>query len=150
MRVIPSISELLFGLLVLLPFTVCSQNWEPDFDEALVKAAEQDKHMLLVFSGSDWCAPCIKLNRTIWQSEEFKRYANQKFVLYKADFPRKKKNKLPLSVSGKNKELAAKYNSKGFFPLVLVLDKDSKILGTTGYQKVSPTKYIQLLDGFLK
>ncbi|MEM1258597.1 MAG: thioredoxin family protein [Bacteroidota bacterium] len=130
--------------------TMLGQKWESNFDTALTKAAQEDKPLVLVFSGSDWCAPCIKLNRTIWQSEEFKKYAAQYYVLYKADFPRKKKNLLPPETLGKNKELAAAFNSKGYFPLVLVLDKNSNILGTTGYQKYGPKEYIQLLDSFLK
>ena len=137
-------------ILLLLPVLVIPQDWEPDFDTACSKAAQEDKPLILVFSGSDWCAPCIKLDRNIWQSETFKNHAAHNYVLYKADFPKKKKNQLPPKVLGKNKELAARFNSKGYFPLVLVLDKNSNILGTAGYERFGPKKYIQLLDSFLK
>lgn len=139
-----------FCVLLLLPIFGISQGWEPDFDIALSKAAQENKSLILVFSGSDWCAPCIKLDRNIWQSEAFKNHAAQNYVLYKADFPKKKKNQLPHEVLGKNKELAVRFNSKGYFPLVLVLDKNSNILGTAGYERFGPKKYIQLLDSFLK
>ena len=105
---------------------------------------------LLYFTGSDWCAPCIRFKRNILDSEDFKDYANSHFVLYNADFPRKKKNLLPPEILGKNKELAAIFNPKGYFPLVLVLDKYSNVLGTVGYKKHRPKAYIQLLDSFLK
>ncbi|MEO0573553.1 MAG: thioredoxin family protein [Bacteroidota bacterium] len=135
-------------------FFICTaalgQKWESNFDTALSKAVTEDKPLILVFSGSDWCAPCIKLDRSIWQSEEFKNHAAQNYVLYKADFPRKKKNLLPPEILGRNKELAATFNSKGYFPLVLVLDENSNILGTTGYKRYGPKKYIELLDSFLK
>ncbi len=134
----------------LVPLWGFSQGWESNFDVALSKAAKEDKPLVLVFSGSDWCAPCIKLDRTIWQSDVFRDYATQNYVLYKADFPRKKKNQLHPEILGKNKELAAEFNSKGYFPLVLVLDENSNVLGTTGYKKYGPKKYIQLLDSFLK
>lgn len=140
----------LFCIVIVLPLLCFSQYWEPDFDTALSKATQEDKPLILVFSGSDWCAPCIKLDRTVWQSDEFKKHAAQNYVLYKADFPRKKKNLLPTEILGKNKELAAEFNSKGYFPLVLVLDEKTNILGTTGYKKYGPKKYIQLLDSFLK
>jgi hypothetical protein len=44
-----------------------------------------------VFSGSDWCAPCIKLDKSIWQSTEFKEYAASNLILERADFPKKNK-----------------------------------------------------------
>ncbi len=50
--------------------------------------------MLLVFHGSDWCAPCIKLQKKIWQSEQFKTYSKESLVIVKLDFPRKKANQL--------------------------------------------------------
>jgi len=137
-------------LLVLMSRSTFGQKWESSFDGALSRAAQEDKPLVLVFSGSDWCAPCIKMDRTIWQSEEFKSHSAMNYVLYKADFPRKKKNQLPVEILGKNKELAAEFNSKGFFPLILMLDKNSTILGSTGYQKLDPNAYIQLLDSFLK
>jgi len=137
-------------LLWLVPLMGIAQEWERDFNTAQSKAHQEGKPLILVFSGSDWCAPCIKLDRNIWQSEVFRKHAAQSYVLYKADFPRKKKNQLSPDVLGKNKELAAQFNSRGHFPLVLVLDQDSNILGTTGYKKYGPEKYIQLLDSFLK
>ena len=71
-----------------------SQEWQTSFDAAIRLSQQEDKPIVLVFSGSDWCAPCIRLKRNILESEEFKSYAAENYVLYNADFPRKKKNKL--------------------------------------------------------
>jgi len=129
---------------------VTAQNWEASYGEALLKSKEQDKPIVLIFSGSDWCAPCIKLERLIWQSEKFVAYADQNYVLYKADFPRKKSNPLTEVQALKNKTLAAKFNPKGYFPLVLLIDGAEKVLGETGYQKLSPEQYISHLNSFLE
>ena len=142
--------KLLFICLLYLPVTVCAQEWTDDFIDAMAIAQQENKLIILVFSGSDWCAPCIKLDREIWQSDEFKTYANQNVVLYKADFPRKKENKLIDQLVQQNKELADRYNPKGYFPLVLVLDTNGNILGETGYQKTSPKAYIAHLNSFGK
>ncbi len=142
--------KLLFIWLLLLPIVLCAQDWKESYVDATNKAKEENKSIILVFSGSDWCAPCIKLDREIWQSEEFKTYAKQNVVLYKADFPRKKENKLKDQLVQQNKELADRYNPKGYFPLVLVLDNNGNILGETGYQKTSPKAYITLLNSFGK
>ena len=70
-------------------------------------------------------------------------------MLYRADFPRKKVNQLPQEQLNQNKELAERYNTKGYYPLVLVLDKSEQVLGKTGYQKISPKAYIDVLNSFL-
>jgi thioredoxin-related protein len=125
-----------------------SQNWKSSFEEAKSQAIAENKNILLVFSGSDWCAPCIKLDKTIWQSAEFKSEADQKWVLYKADFPKKKANLLAAEITSSNKKLASEYNKSGNFPLVLLLDKTGKVLGITGYKNTSPEQYIQLIHAF--
>ncbi|RTZ03486.1 thioredoxin family protein [Flavobacterium sp. RSP49] len=127
-----------------------SQNWESDFNDAKTQAIKENKNILLVFSGSDWCAPCIKLENTIWKSEDFKNEAEQKWVIYKADFPKKKANLLAANLTASNKKLAERYNKSGNFPLVLLLDKTGTVLGITGYKNVTPQEYIQIIHSFEK
>ena len=131
-------------------FTGNAQNWKSTFEDAKAQATAENKNILLVFSGSDWCAPCIKLDKTIWQSEEFKQEAAIKWVLYKADFPKKKANVLPVKLAQSNKKLADEYNNAGNFPLVLLLDASGKVLGLTGYKNVLPQEYIQIIQSFEK
>ncbi|WP_127139190.1 thioredoxin family protein [Flagellimonas oceanensis] len=142
-------------LIYILLFASCgmlqAQQWQESFDDALTKAATEDKPIVLVFSGSDWCAPCIRLKRHVFDSDAFKAYALKHYVMYDADFPRKKKNQLPEEKLNVNKSLAEKYNPKGYFPLVVVMDKDRHVLGTTGFvARTSPEKYIKTLNKFLK
>tara|TARA_R110002049_G_scaffold17731_3_gene68665 strand:+ start:52946 stop:53338 length:393 start_codon:yes stop_codon:yes gene_type:complete len=126
------------------------QEWQKDYKVALEQAKNQHKPLLLVFSGSDWCAPCIKLDREIWRSENFRAYSKNNYILYKADFPRKKANRLGSELTRQNNKLAATFNSKGYFPLVVILNEKEKVLGETGYRKLSPDQYISLLNSFLK
>ena len=127
-----------------------SQNWNSSFVEAQKKAVTENRNILLVFSGSDWCAPCIKLDKTIWKSEEFNKEATENWILYKADFPKKKANLLSLELTAENKKIAERYNKEGNFPLVLLLDPSGKVLGITGYKNVTPQEYIQILHSFEK
>ena len=142
--------KLLAILFFVVSIPLLGQDWKPSFSEALATAKEQNKPLILVFTGSDWCAPCIKLDKKIWMSEEFKEYSASHYVLYKADFPRKKFNKLEDSLAGQNKRLADKYNPNGFFPLVVVLDSNQNVLGVTGYKNITPSAYITLLNDFLE
>lgn len=143
----------LVSILVLLMMgsaVLYSQAWLTNFEKAKEEAVQKDQNIVLVFSGSDWCAPCIKLDRNIWQSQQFIDFSSEHFVLLKADFPRSKKNKLPKEQLLHNEQLAATYNNQGYFPLVLVLAKDGKVLGSTGYKDVSPDEYIKTLTSFEK
>ena len=136
--------------LIVVSFVVNAQNWLTDYDKAREVAKSESKPIVLVFQGSDWCAPCIKLDKEIWSSEEFKDYSKEHFVMLKADFPRRKKNTLPDSQSEHNAKLAEKYNKRGLFPFVIMLDADGNVLGETGYKKISPKEYISLLESFNK
>ena len=127
-----------------------SQNWRSTFDEAKNQALAENKNIVLVFSGSDWCAPCIKLDKIVWQSEEFKKEAGTNWVIYKADFPKKKANQLSPALTAANKLLAEKYNTSGNFPLVLLLDKNGVVLGIEGYKNYTAADYIQLIHSFEK
>ncbi len=138
------LSTLFFSLL--LPCK--AQEWQTDLATAKKMAAENELPIILVFQGSDWCAPCIKLDREIWSTDTFKSYARDHFVMLKADFPKKKGNALPLEQQEKNKELAARYNQKGYFPYVVIMNKNGEVLGATGYQKMGPVEYIQHLESF--
>ncbi len=135
-----------FFLLLVLPSI--AQEWQTDLTTSKKLASEHDLPIILVFQGSDWCAPCIKLDREIWSSDAFKSYARDHFVMLKADFPKKKGNALTIEQKEKNKALAEQYNQNGYFPYVVVMNKDGKVMGTTSYKKMDPKEYIQLLESF--
>ncbi len=140
----------IFSVLLFSVSFLSAQEWQTDFETAKKLASKENHPIILVFQGSDWCAPCIKLDREIWSSDEFKDYAKDHFVMLQADFPRKKMNALPDVQQQKNNQLAEKYNKQGYFPFVVVLDKEGNVLGEAGYEKTTPTAYIDKLESFVK
>ncbi len=128
--------------------TLNAQQWETDFDKAKARAAEKDLPIVLVFQGSDWCAPCIRLDREVWATEAFRAYAETHFVMLRADFPRRKQNALPPAQAEANARLAELYNKNGIFPMVVVLDAQGNVKGRAGYERLSPEDYIKLLESF--
>jgi thioredoxin-related protein len=102
--------------------------WQTDFEKAKQSAQSEHKFILLNFSGSDWCGPCIRLHKEIFNSDGFTQYANDHLILVNADFPRLKKNQLSKEQQHQNDQLANEYNSRGIFPLTLLLGSDGKIL----------------------
>lgn len=139
-------------LILIISFSniALSQNWQSDFEQAKKIATDQDKNIIIVFSGSDWCAPCIKLDKNIWQSDAFKNEVAKDWVLVKANFPRKKANELSKEQTEHNRKLAEKYNIEGSFPLVVVLDKNGKVLGKMGFKNVAPEEYINMIHALEK
>ena len=127
-----------------------AQNWIKDFNLAKEVASKNDKPIILVFSGSDWCAPCMKLEKNIFDTEEFKHYATKNYVLLKADFPQRKKNKLSKELQEHNNQLAEKYNQNGFFPLVVVLNSNGDVMGNIGYKNIDVRSYIDKINAHIK
>ncbi|SEF96619.1 thioredoxin family protein [Flavobacterium urumqiense] len=142
--------KIMLSMLLFIVTIGYSQEWKTNFEVAKTEATNQNKNILLVFSGSDWCGPCIKLDRDIWKSAYFMEFAKNNLILERADFPKKKQNQLTPEIKELNQSLAEKYNKDGMFPLVVVVDKNGKVLGKTGYKNVSPQEYVNILKSFLK
>lgn len=132
----------------LTTYIVSAQDWKTNLDDAKTEATKETKNIILVFSGSDWCAPCIKLDRSIWQSDAFKKASSENWILLKADFPKKKANALSEEQIKTNQELAEKYNPEGSFPKVVILDNEGKVLGIMGYEKITAEEYIAKLKSY--
>jgi thioredoxin-related protein len=131
-------------LLLLASLTVATPIWLTNFDDAQKIAVAKHRLILLNFSGSDWCGPCMRLKKEIFNSPEFCAFADTSLVLVNADFPRSSKNQLPADQVARNEALAAKYNAEGDFPLTVLLTADGKVLYTwEGLPSDGTTHFIQ-------
>jgi len=122
-------------------------QWQTSFDIALETSKKENKPILLFFSGSDWCKPCIKLKKSILETEPFAEYS-KKFVLYNADFPYR--IKLDKTLKATNEKLAEQYNKEGHFPKIVLLSPQQKVLCTLGYIDCTPETYIEEIERLLK
>jgi len=130
-------------IVIVLTTLTAPPVWLTDFDDAKEKAVAENKFILLNFSGSDWCAPCIKLKKEVFENETYLSVAQEKQVLVRADFPRSKKNQLPKEQTLHNEALAEKYNPTGKFPYTLLLDASGKVIREwDGYVFASQDKFI--------
>lgn len=101
--------------------------WEPTFKEALEKAKNEQKPILIYFTGSDWCGPCIQLDKELFHTEKFETFAKEKMVVYMADFPRNR-DLITSDARKINKELSKKYKQTSF-PTMVVIDAKGNVLG---------------------
>ena len=120
-------------------------TWLTDLPKAQAQAKAEKKLVLMNFTGTDWCPWCWKLRDEVFKTPEFAAYAKKNLVLVELDFPRKKE--LPADQKAANKELAAKYEVKGY-PTVVVLDAAGKKVGKTGYMKGGPAAFTKELDSY--
>jgi protein disulfide-isomerase len=118
-------------------------EWMTDLPKALAKAKAEDKHVLLNFTGSDWCGWCIRLHKEVFSKPEFAEYANKNLVLVEVDFPNRKKQSAELKKA--NNALQEKYGIEGY-PTIVILNKEGKLTGKTGYVPGGPKPFIASVE----
>ena len=121
-------------------------EWMTDFEQVKARARAENKPILLVFSGSDWCGWCIKLDREVFSTDEFKKWAADNIVCMIADFPAVKK--IEDKLKQQNEQLRDSYNVAGY-PTVLLLKDDGTVIARSGYLQGGPAKYIRHLKVFI-
>jgi protein disulfide-isomerase len=119
-------------------------KWLTDYQQALTQAKQENKRVLIDFTGSDWCGWCIKFDKEVYSQQSFVDYADKNLVLLKLDFPQRKP--LPAAQREANDKLARQYQVSGF-PTTVVLDSAGKQLGKlVGYQAGGPQAFIAKLE----
>jgi thiol-disulfide isomerase/thioredoxin len=120
------------------------EGWTHDYEAAKKQAAAEKKDLLLDFTGSDWCPPCMALNSKILSTEEFRTLTKDKFVLVEVDFPNDK-SKLSAETIKQNDELQAKYAIEGY-PTIFLCDAAGRPFAKTGFRPGEPKEYVEHLD----
>ncbi|MDD3119274.1 MAG: thioredoxin family protein [Victivallales bacterium] len=116
--------------------------WTENYDDGLKQAAAKKKKVLLLFTGSDWCPACRRLEDNLLSSKEFQDYAAGNLIPVKIDFPRQKKQ-LPIQRQ-LNEELAQKFGVEGF-PTMILLNDQGFIVNTLDYTGQSPAEFVAQL-----
>lgn len=101
-------------------FAKAPKGWETEVDAAVEIAKKENKSVMLEFTGSDWCPPCMMMAKKVFSKKEFVDAASKDFVLVHLDFP----NGDP-ELKKKNEPVAKKYEIEGF-PTVILLDSEGK------------------------
>jgi len=139
------VKKSVFILCLMLHVAGFAQEWNYDLEVAKKKAVAENKNILLVFSGSDWCARCMELEKTVWSSEQFKSESKKTWVLLRADFLQKKGIPDPVDVNDPKMILTEKYNRDGFFPFFVMIDKYGKVISKSGFEDLATAEdYISL------
>lgn len=140
------VKGLVLSVLVALGTRADAAEWNTDFGQASSNALKTGRYMLVDFSGSDWCGWCIKLDKEVFSTKEFKTYAKKELVCVLADFPRTKK--LDPELKKQNEALASKYGVQGF-PTVIILSPEGELAGQTGYKQGGGKAYVKHLKDII-
>lgn len=101
-------------------FATTPAGWTTDLEKAFEQAKAEKKSVLVEFTGSDWCPPCIAMRKNVFTKKEFVDAASKNFVLVELDFPNGDK-----AMKEKNQPYAEKYDIEGF-PTIILFNSDGK------------------------
>lgn len=118
-------------------------GWIDNQQQGLTKAKQDKKMVLMDFTGSDWCGWCMKLDKEVFSTSEFKSYAAKNLVLVELDFPRQ--TYIAPQTKKQNLEMQQKYQVEGY-PTIIVLDSTGKQVGQLGYMEGGPKAFIAALE----
>ena len=125
--------------------TAAGKDWMTDIDSAVKVAKEKNKAVLVEFTGSDWCPPCIMMDKKVFSQSSFVSKASEDFILVKIDIPRSNPE-----LSEKNSKVLNKYKVQGV-PTVILMDKEGKEFNRfTASQFPEVGKFLAHLDGQLE
>jgi protein disulfide-isomerase len=123
-----------------------SLKWHSNLEEAIEIAKQDQKVILVNFTGSDWCIWCIRLEDEVFSKDAFQDYTDEKLVLVKLDFPRS----LPQSDETRayNKVLLEKFGIRGF-PTLVLLDENGSEFARASYQEGGAVNYVTYLESII-
>jgi thioredoxin-related protein len=123
-----------------------SQDWKYDLNDAFKEANASGKDVLLFFSTSQDCLSCKTLEQKVLRSPEFLSYAESKYILVKEDFSLEQDKDIESKLL-----VVEKYNKDGFFPLVVIINRNTKVIGQLGaYNNESPQQFLAKLQSIKK
>ena len=134
-------------------FVGCSKSgaadnlkWQDNLENALLQAKQENKAVLVDFTGSDWCIWCKRLSDEVFSKSEFESYADENLILVKLDFPRDIEQSTETKMYNNN--LAQRFGVQGF-PTILLFNSSGKLILATGYQPGGPANYVNHLKSNL-
>ena len=133
------------GVLILLSVNTVEggEKWVSHLDEAKRLAEASGKDLLILFTGTEWCKPCLEFERVVLTQPDFTR-TSEPFVLAKLEFP-VCDEKLP---QDRAKDLIAWRGRYGIrvFPTVLLANATGRPYAVTGYAGLKASEYMRHVD----
>lgn len=108
-------------------------QWWTNLEKAKAKAKSENKQILALFTGSDWCPPCRRFEAEVAHDEQFAGIFSGYFVFFKNDWLRNTPQ--PDAVAAEVKRVKRKYGIRRY-PTLKVLNADGEVLGDVNWTEV--------------
>jgi len=126
---------------IFFSITTTTITWLENLEEGILEAKKNNKEIILLFSGSDWCKPCIELKSNVLNSTHFKQKTIEKYTFVNIDLKRNQSDITKKEISYRER-MFEQYNPNGYFPYLLVLNSNGEILKTiNGYKGQTVESY---------
>jgi len=127
--------------------TVTDTNAPPvDLSREIAKAKSENKLLLMEFSSSDSCPPCVLMQQKVFSTPQFLAYAKTNLNFVRLDFPLK--SDLRPDTTATNALLARQFDVNGF-PTFIALDSSGKVFWEqegVDLSQADPANFINLLQ----
>lgn len=134
-----------FAVISLAGTALAGIGWETSIEAGIAKAKQTNKSVMVEFTGSDWCPPCMMMEKQVFSQAEFVSKASEKYVLVIIDIPKKNP-----TLKAKNQKVMGKYGVRGV-PTILLMDSEGKEFSRfTASQFPAVDKFLAHLDSALE
>jgi len=134
---------LFISLLPLRGLAGVPDAWTSSYDEAQARAKAEGTHLLLFFTGSDWCGWCHRLRDEVLATQHFLDWAEANLELVYVDFPRE--DYRSEAVQAQNRALDNTYDVSGY-PTVILIQPDGTELDRYGYMEGGPKTFVRAIQ----
>lgn len=124
-------------------------GWGRDFQKGLEQAKQENKSVLVLFTGSDWCPPCKMLHEQVFTTSEFKSEIADSVVLVVCDNPRDDSLTTP-EEQAQYEKLAPQFNVSGVPSLFLTDASGEPYHSIVGYGGESASEWVADLKSMIK
>lgn len=129
-----------------------ADGWMVNFEEAKQVSEKSGKPIMANFTGSDWCGWCKRLKREVFDTPEFKSWADKNVVLLELDYPRR--FKVPTEIQQQNQGLQRAFQVRGYPSIwIFKVSEDSTTAksvidayGKTGYVRGGTSEFINTAE----
>jgi|SRR5665213_3042024 len=114
-------------------------EWHTSMEEAYKLSNATNKPIFALFTGSDWCIWCKRLDNNVFSKPEFIEWANKNVILLELDFPKHKQLAPELTQQNNSMQQALKITGYPTVWILFAIKNDStgsfnlNTIGSLGY-----------------
>ncbi|MDX2226005.1 MAG: thioredoxin family protein [Verrucomicrobiae bacterium] len=116
------------------------EGWLTSYAKAQEEAKVQKKPLLILFTGSDWCPPCMFIEKNVLSKKEFMDFAKKDLVLFVADSPNK--TQMPEDYAAQVEALSGQFQVEGVPTFILLSPEGRELSKKVGAFAQKPDEFI--------